>query len=121
MRRFICCMLLALAILPLTALGEEMPREVKTLYQADAGGVETASDVLNLRDAAGSAWCLIAEDGEDDAEAVTGEGENVPGLHVAVVEAPGVKCPRCWMHSEQADPETGLCPRCAAVVAAMEG
>ena len=63
MKRFICCVLLALAILPLAALGEEMPQEVKTLYQADAGGVETASDVLNLRDAAGSAWCLIAEDG----------------------------------------------------------
>lgn len=63
MKRFICCVLLALTILPLTALGEEMPQEVKTLYQADAGGVETASDVLNLRDAAGSAWCLIAGDG----------------------------------------------------------
>ena len=25
-----------------------------------------------------------------------------------------------WMHSEQADPETGLCPRCAAVVAAQK-
>ncbi|MFQ7010578.1 MAG: hypothetical protein ACLRRN_06790 [Oscillospiraceae bacterium] len=24
------------------------------------------------------------------------------------------------MHSEQADPETGLCPRCAAVVAAQK-
>ena len=62
--------------------------------------------------------CLIAEDGEDSAEAVTGEGVNVPGLAIAVEEAPGVKCPRCWMHSEDADPETGLCPRCAAVVAA---
>ena len=34
----------------------------------------------------------------------------------AVKEAPGVKCPRCWMHSVDAQPETGLCPRCAAVV-----
>ena len=65
--------------------------------------------------------CLIAEDGEDSAEAVTGEGVNVPGLAIAVEEAPGVKCPRCWMHAENADPETGLCPRCAAVVAAMAG
>ena len=30
---------------------------------------------------------------------------------------PGVKCPRCWKHSVDADPETGLCPRCAAVIA----
>lgn len=63
--------------------------------------------------------CLITEDGELPAEAVTGQGVKNPGLSVAVVEAPGTKCPRCWMHSEQADPETGLCPRCAAVVAKL--
>ena len=44
---------------------------------------------------------------------------NNPGLKISVIEAPGVKCPRCWMHSENADPETGLCPRCAAVVAKL--
>ena len=63
--------------------------------------------------------CLITEDEELPAEAVTGQGTKNPGLSVAVVEAPGTKCPRCWMHSEQADPETGLCPRCAAVVAKL--
>jgi len=47
------------------------------------------------------------------------KGANFPGLTVAVTEAKGVKCPRCWMHSEQADAE-GLCPRCAKVVAAIE-
>mgnify|MGYP007043852619 CR=1 FL=1 len=52
--------------------------------------------------------------------AVTGTGTNFPGLHISVRNAPGTKCPRCWMHSEQADPETGLCPRCAAVVAAQQ-
>ncbi|MFR6426401.1 MAG: zinc finger domain-containing protein [Oscillospiraceae bacterium] len=54
------------------------------------------------------------------ADAVTGTGTNFPGLHISVRNAPGTKCPRCWMHSEQADPETGLCPRCAAVVAAQQ-
>ena len=38
-------------------------------------------------------------------------------LHVTVSEAAGAKCPRCWKHSTEADAETGLCPRCAAVVA----
>ena len=41
-----------------------------------------------------------------------------PGLTVAVTEATGTKCPRCWMHSEEANAE-GLCPRCAAVVAKL--
>ena len=47
------------------------------------------------------------------------QGANFPGLTVAVSEAKGVKCPRCWMHSTEADAE-GLCPRCAKVVAALD-
>ena len=62
--------------------------------------------------------CLVG--GDVPADAVTGTGTNFPGLHISVHNAPGTKCPRCWMHSEQADPETGLCPRCAAVVAAQK-
>ena len=46
-------------------------------------------------------------------------GANFPGLTVAVTEAKGTKCPRCWMHSEAADAE-GLCPRCAAVIKTIE-
>ncbi|MBQ3103432.1 MAG: class I tRNA ligase family protein, partial [Oscillospiraceae bacterium] len=41
----------------------------------------------------------------------------IAGVRVLVSEAKGVKCPRCWKHSEDAHAETGLCPRCAAVVA----
>ena len=51
--------------------------------------------------------------------AVVGQGVNFPGLTVAVTEAKGTKCPRCWMHSESPD-EHGLCPRCAAVVAELD-
>ena len=54
-----------------------------------------------------------------DEQHVTGKGSKNPGLEISVSEAPGVKCPRCWMHSVEADPETGLCPRCAAVVAKL--
>ena len=54
---------------------------------------------------------------EADAEAA--QGVNFPGLTVGVSEAKGVKCPRCWMHSEDANSE-GLCPRCAAVLAKMD-
>jgi isoleucyl-tRNA synthetase len=50
--------------------------------------------------------------------AVAGAGVNFPGLTVAVTEAAGTKCPRCWMHSTKSDAD-GLCPRCAKVVAAL--
>ena len=58
--------------------------------------------------------------GESAAEgAVTGAGTAYAGLQIAVTEASGVKCPRCWMHSASANAE-GLCPRCAAVIAALD-
>ena len=50
--------------------------------------------------------------------AVVGQGVNFPGLTIAVTEAKGTKCPRCWMHSESPD-EHGLWPRCAAVCKAL--
>ena len=75
---------------------------------------------MNLAELLIVSKCLIAEDGEPDAEAVTGKGANYAGLSITVQEAPGSKCPRCWTQSEAADPETGLCPRCAAVLAAQK-
>ena len=63
--------------------------------------------------------CLIAEDEAPAETAASAQGSQYPGLQISVVEAPGVKCPRCWKHSTAADPETGLCPRCAAVLAAL--
>ena len=94
-----------------------------TLHAESDSAREALREVggMNLAELFIVSRCLIAEDGEDGAEAVTGEGENIPGLRIAVTEAPGLKCPRCWMHSVEADPETGLCPRCAAVVAGLEG
>ena len=59
--------------------------------------------------------CLIAPDEDPDA-AARSNGSGFPGLEISVREAPGTKCPRCWMHSVDADPETGLCPRCKAVL-----
>ncbi len=57
--------------------------------------------------------------GEAPADAVTGRGDNFPGLQVSVSNAPGTKCPRCWMHTTEPG-DDGLCPRCAAVVAAID-
>ena len=62
--------------------------------------------------------CLIAPD-EDPDVAAKSNGTAFPGLEISVREAPGTKCPRCWMHSVDADPETGLCPRCKEVLKAL--
>ena len=77
-------------------------------------------DGMNLAELFIVSRCLIAPDGESEGEAVTGSGVRLPGLSISVTEAPGLKCPRCWTHTEQADPETGLCPRCASVVAGLD-
>ena len=85
--------------------------------QAAKNAVDSISD-MNLSELFIVSQCLISEEGEAE-DAVVGTGSAFPGLTVSVIEAPGTKCPRCWMHSQQADPETGLCPRCAAVVAKL--
>ena len=54
---------------------------------------------------------------EEGAE--VGTGTNFADLTIGVSEAKGEKCPRCWMHSLEANAE-GLCKRCAAVVAKLE-
>ena len=51
--------------------------------------------------------------------ATVGQGTNLPELKIGVVEARGAKCPRCWMHSEEAN-EEGLCKRCASVISNMD-
>jgi isoleucyl-tRNA synthetase len=51
--------------------------------------------------------------------ATVGQGTNLPSLSVGVSEARGEKCPRCWMHSEEAD-KNGLCKRCAAVIPQLD-
>ena len=51
---------------------------------------------------------LIASQAE-----VSGEADEI-----RVEPAAGIKCPRCWKVTGQADAE-GLCPRCAAVVAKL--
>ena len=53
------------------------------------------------------------------ADAVVGSGSAFPGLTIEVLNAPGTKCPRCWMHSLEAN-EEGLCPRCAAVMKTID-
>ena len=80
--------------------------------------VVDAISTMNLSELFIVSSCLISEDDMGE-QAASGMGSNNPGLEIGVSEAAGVKCPRCWMHSVDADPETGLCPRCAEVVAKL--
>ena len=48
-------------------------------------------------------------------KAVLNPPASVDGLQVEVAPAPGQKCLRCWVHSEEINAD-GLCPRCAAVL-----
>ena len=48
-------------------------------------------------------------------KAVLNPPASVDGLQVEVAQAPGQKCLRCWVHSEEINAD-GLCPRCAAVL-----
>jgi len=91
------------------------------LYAGDAdasAALESVKD-MDLAELFIVSDCTVA-DADFAADAGTqGNGSRFAGLRIAVTEAAGVKCPRCWMHSEKADSETGLCPRCAAVMAAL--
>ena len=91
-----------------------------TLHPSDADSralVEELSD-MDLNDLFIVSRCLISEDGPVEG-AASGKSKQAAGLVISATEAPGVKCPRCWKHDEQADPATGLCPRCASVVAKL--
>ena len=91
-----------------------------TLHVSNAesrGTVDKISD-MGLSELFIVSKCLISEDAPAEGS-VSGTAAGNPSLTISVVEAPGTKCPRCWMQTEQADAETGLCPRCAAVVAKL--
>ena len=89
-----------------------------SLRSRDADGKALLEEVkdMGLSDLFIVSRCLAEPDEEEPADSVTAAGSYYSGLEISVREAPGVKCPRCWMQSTDADPETGLCPRCREVL-----
>lgn len=90
--------------------------EAHVTLSCEDAAVKAACEGQNLAElfiVSSVAWSAPEEGAE------TANGSNLPALTVGVSEAKGAKCPRCWMHSEQANAE-GLCPRCAGVIAKME-
>ena len=99
-------------------IGKPLEASVTLRAQGESKAVLDSISDMDLKDLLIVSECLISEDEANDEGAVVAAGVNNPGLTVSVREAEGVKCPRCWMHSKAADPETGLCPRCKAVLEA---
>ncbi len=98
-------------------IGKPLEASVTLSAKGESKDVLDKISDMDLRDLFIVSECLISDD--EDENAVSGVGTANTGLHISVKEADGAKCPRCWMHSTAADPETGLCPRCASVVAKL--
>jgi len=92
--------------------------EAHVILQAKDDAATAALAEVNGLDLAELFIVSAVSVGNADGELLaSGCGTNFDGLIVGVRAAAGEKCPRCWMHSTDAD-ENGLCPRCAKV---MEG
>ena len=98
-------------------IGKALEASVALKFDDSAADVKDVAESMNLAELLIVSKCIVGDVAVDDA--VVANGTNVPGVTISVKEAEGTKCPRCWTISEQADPETGLCPRCARVVAAL--
>ena len=90
--------------------------EAHVALQTTSQELKKACEGVNLAEVCIVSTCdwSAPEEGAEVAQ-----GVNFPELTVGVSEAKGTKCPRCWMHSLDANAE-GLCPRCAAVVAKLD-
>ena len=90
--------------------------EAHVTLATDNSDLKAACEGLNLAEI-----CIVSavDWAAPEEGAEVGTGSNFADLTIGVSEAKGEKCPRCWMHSLQANAE-GLCPRCAAVVSRLE-
>ena len=95
-------------------VGKPLDAEI-TLYLSEEG--RKAYDAMGQQDLA--PICIVSKVTVEDGEGEGLPGENFPGVTVAVKPSEAPKCSRCWTHSELVDPETELCPRCAAVLQNM--
>ena len=72
------------------------------------------------------AFCIVSQIAMQPLEAAPQEAyrdEEIAGLAIAVEKAHGEKCERCWIYSTELGTDAEhptLCPRCAAVIRAME-
>ena len=91
-------------------VGKSLDAEI-TLYLTPEAKAEY--DAMGDKDL--SEICIVSKVTALEGSGEGYEGENFPGVTVAVVPSELPKCSRCWIHHEQVDAELELCPRCAAV------
>ena len=91
-------------------VGKPLDAEV-TLYLSDEG--QKNFDSMGNHDLA--AICIVSKLKVVHGQGQGLAGENFAGVTIEVQPSQAPKCSRCWTHNEQVDPETELCPRCAAV------
>ena len=92
-------------------VGKSLDAEV-TLYLCAEG--KEAFDAMGQHDLA--AVCIVSKVTVVEGEGQGVAGENFPGVTIAVAPSQAPKCSRCWVHNDQVDAETELCPRCAGVL-----
>ena len=98
-------------------IGKALEASVTLSVDDSVAGLTKDMDAMNLAELFIVSKCLVGDVPVEDA--VVAKGATYPGVTIGVREAEGTKCPRCWTISEDADPETGLCPRCKRVIAAL--
>ena len=96
-------------------IGKSLEAAVTLYADEQAKAMLNSVKDMNLAELFIVSGCVVADEKPTDAVASAG----IADLFIAVADAAGEKCPRCWMHSVDAD-ENGLCPRCAAVVATLD-
>ncbi len=103
----------------------EKARADKRIGKALEAHVTLATDNAELKAACAglnlAEICIVSavDWAQPEGGAEVGTGANFADLTIGVSEAKGEKCPRCWMHSLDANAE-GLCKRCAAVIAKLD-
>ena len=96
-------------------VGKSLDAEVTLYMTPEAMAAWQSLGAVDL-----SAVCIVSK-----AQVLEGAGEGLagesfPGVTVAVRPSQAPRCSRCWIHDEKVDPETELCPRCAAVLQDIE-
>jgi len=91
------------------------------LYPENQETFDFLNTIENLSDIFIVSALAVHKPGEE-APSAAQEGEYYKGLRIAVSPAPGGKCERCWMYSEEVEPGLSeLCPRCQSVLNGEQG
>ena len=98
-------------------IGKALEATVTLQFDDSVSETKAVAESMNLAELLIVSKCIVGDVPVEGA--VVANGAVNAGVTISVKEAEGTKCPRCWTISEEADPETGLCPRCKRVVASL--